>query len=94
MSSSKDWTRVKLEETRLEADYTSTIFLVFIVLQSIFLPEIDAERSWENPICLEGLGPGLQAEEILAPPGADTLISDLLGCLSTGSAAGDVRESL
>lgn len=94
MSSSKDQTRVKLEETRLRTDYTSTIFLVFIVLKSIFLPEIDAERSWKNQICLEDLGPGLHAEEILAPPGASTLISDLLGSLSTDSAAGDIRESL
>lgn len=42
----------------------------------------------------KSLGPGLHAEKILAPPGANTLISDLLGPLSTGSTAGDVRESL
>lgn len=83
-----------MEEKRLGADCFSTVSLVFTVIQSIFFPRVDAEGRWENPIILEGLGPGIYAEEILAHTNTETLIIDLLWSLSTSSTAGDVTEML
>lgn len=73
---------------------SSNFSLVFAVFPSIFLLGIDTEGRWGNLIALEGLSPGLQAEEILEPPDAGILIIDPLWLLSDGSIAGDVTEIL
>lgn len=66
------------KEESLGDHCSSTLSLLLAVMQSIFLPETDAERRWGNPISSDGLGLGLHAEEILAPPDALPLIIDLL----------------